>query len=248
MLTGSRQLRQGRLDLVQNSPREQVVSIEGEMNVLVEQAIAGNAADRQIALGQRLLRIHETDSGGFLLGGHVANGLVDLRVFAEPQNIQVASRDELFAGFFPSSQRGETSPPSEGEFRETVVDLCGRLVLRNRLLPLLFSFQFDTSQIKRLPFRQIVRRQIGSVLRRERGAVLQVHSHGRKHHSRSGAAGDLADIDEVPAEVVVNRRQARVVGRHRVVHEHLQALPRRVGALARMEPSYRIVEQLPGAR
>ena len=118
-------------------------------------------------------------------------------------------------------------PRRNGKFRETVVDLRRRLILGNRFRPLLFAFQFDARLIERLPFRQILGRQVGSVQRGQRRAVLEVHGHRRKDHAGPGPAGDVADVRQILPEVVVNRRQPRVVGRHRVVHEHLHALPRR---------------------
>ena len=120
LLAGRGQPGQGRLDFVQNRPRQQVVSIKGEMDVLVEQTLAGNAADGQVALRQRSFRIGQTHAGGPLLGGHLADDRVDPRVGAEPQAVQVAGRDKLVAGLRhigPTPRdigRGERGVPRSG--------------------------------------------------------------------------------------------------------------------------------------
>ena len=139
---GSGQLRQHFADSLQHAPRQQIVSVEREMDVFIEQVAAENAANGQVALGQRLFRVRQMDAGDVLLGRHFADDRVDAGIGAEPQSIQVASGNILAACLRRAVQRRETSPQSEAEFRKTVVDPRRRLVLGSCFQPLFIRFPF----------------------------------------------------------------------------------------------------------
>ena len=62
------------------------------------------------------------------------------------------------------------------------------------------------------------------------------------------AAGDAANIAEVPPIVVVNGRQPRIIGRYRVAEEHFHAGPAVRGAPVAAEGGSHVAEQLADAR
>src|ERR1039458_7551297 len=83
------------------------------MHVIIKQGLTGNSLIR--APGAFLLRVYQ---GYALGGGHPANRLVEMRIGAEPERIQVAGEKEIrgsgirlaerqFANGLPKSQLGK---------------------------------------------------------------------------------------------------------------------------------------------
>ena len=174
-----------------------------------------------------MFRIRQTNAGCFLVRRHLADDCINSRVGAEAQNVQVAGRDETVASLRKTARRRQTPAETELEFREAIVYTRCRFILLCRFLPAAARFQIDAGLIDRFPFRQLLGGKIGSVHRGQRRAVSQICGDRGEYHSGACPPGDHAYIDQVSPIVLVDRRQAEIIGRNLVAQEHLHASPPR---------------------
>src|SRR5208337_2544857 len=158
-------------------------------------------------------------------GGYPANGLVETRIGAEPESVQVASQEEIGGSGISLADGQLASGLAKDQFGILPVNLAGLLVGGQGVGEAAFVLGLLPAAKAFIPFAELGRAQARAMLRSERGRVLEVHRHGRQEDGRAGAAAHLDNGPEIAGEVVVHDAQAGAVGRDPMPQKHLHPLP-----------------------
>ncbi len=222
--------------------REPVIAVEIQMNVFVKGLLAGDPG--RGGGSQRRLGIHQTNAVSGVTRGHLANNAIDARVGPEGQGIQIARLDEGLGRLREIGQAEVRGPELVIKLRIIRGPLERLAAQASRFRKVRTDQRGKHGLAELLPARQAGVAEAGRLDRCERRAVLQVARHGAEDDVGPAAQPGADDVFQVGFEAPIDRLLTRIVGRDRVLDEHLHALPG-FGIGARpAEPRQQAVERL----
>ena len=242
VVAGARVLEQ-RLDLCEKRLGQPVVAEKPEVNVLPEELATGQAGTALRRRCQPPLGVHQAHDAGCRCG-RPPDRLVDSRIGAEPQGVQVTGPGQVPAGGLAIAGKQVDEAEAEVQLGVPVVDRQRRRQLAEGLREAALRCQPAAAIDRGSPRRQLALTQAVAVRRRERRGVAQVDSDGAEDHGRPGSRRQCCDVGQVALELPVGALEPRVVGRHPAVQEHLHAAParprRRPAAQGRQAPRQKL--------
>ncbi len=234
-----------RFDFLKNDPGKQVIPIEVHVHMFVEQLLARCGVRYLLAQFKFAFRIRQEDTLALSLSSDPANGFVDPGICAEPQGIEIAGLDEVFASLVELFQRPIVLGQAKVEIGKSVVIAICLEKLLNGADMLARRCKRTASPVKVLPLGQIRLREIRPVYGGKRRIVLQVRRYCTEDDTHATPTADIADVGQVLAKVAVNPLQAWVISRDLVTEKHLHPLPLCENPVPAYKPSQQALDQLP---
>ena len=199
-----------------------VGAAEGEVHVFVEEIVTGKPGFA--ALGEGGGEVDQLDVGQWL-GGEIADDLVEGRVGAETERVEVEGALELPAGVGGTLETEKETTQAEVQFGVMVIDCESGAVVGFGGREIVGAFGGLCGFEVLFPAEKRFGGKVASMKREERRKVALVGDDGAEKCASSGVGGGRGDVAEIGAEVFADGAEACIVESDLLSEKHLHAAP-----------------------